>query len=512
MVMGANPRFYRRYPPQETIFDVAAQPARLASVLPFSFANIACRDHDSPCRISVASRHAPEALRIFAWSRLSATMLEAEGTRSTTRRRSELPAAGGTVTSHCGDFAAFHDHDQLGACLAALQREHSATVAVKSIGSSVQDREIWAVTLSADCASMSNCTRPVTQTRAIPDVVFYGNMHGDETLGREMSLRLARELAVGYAERIPRVVALLETTRIHILPSINPDGYELGQRSNARAVDLNRNFPAEHSCQFAPRSDAQREPETQHVMAFQRKLAPAFAANLHGGALVANYPLDDNANHLRKKTASDDDELFVKIAEAYAATHPTMGDSKEFENGAVNGASWYPVCGSIQDTAYVDHGTISLTLELGDIKSPRASSLQKEWGANKDALMQFAEGATRYLGAYGTVTGSGGDVSFRPYVRLGDNKRYPARADGDRNGLYLRYVPRTGLFNVTAGAHGYKEVTLANVLLTPGSPSEINFELVPASGSVLRMALVVAGLTVFAVFSIAGPILCALVF
>lgn len=50
-------------------------------------------------------------------------------------------------------------------------------------------------------------------------------MHGDEPVGREMLLLLAEYLCQNYGID-ERVTKLVNTTRIHLLPSMNPDGFE----------------------------------------------------------------------------------------------------------------------------------------------------------------------------------------------------------------------------------------------------------------------------------------------
>jgi len=62
---------------------------------------------------------------------------------------------------------------------------------------------------------------------------------------RELMIYLARELLDQHGST-GRLTRLVDNARIFIMPSMNPDGYELHQRYNADNVDLNRNFPGLH--------------------------------------------------------------------------------------------------------------------------------------------------------------------------------------------------------------------------------------------------------------------------
>lgn len=173
--------------------------------------------------------------------------------------------------------------------------------------------------------------QPGKHTKGVPEFKYVANMHGNEVVGRELLLLLAKYLCENYQQNA-RVTKLLNSTRIHLMPSMNPDGYEVSMigangivgRANAHNVDLNRNFPDQYGVNGY---DRRQEPETLAVMNWTLSTPFVLSANLHGGALVANYPYDDSARDFEQghdanapsiPNYTEENKLFKHLARVYS--------------------------------------------------------------------------------------------------------------------------------------------------------------------------------------------------
>ena len=57
-----------------------------------------------------------------------------------------------------------------------------------------------------------------------PEFRYTAGSHGNEVLGRELLLLLMQFICQEYLSGNQRIQHLVDETRIHLLPSVNPDG------------------------------------------------------------------------------------------------------------------------------------------------------------------------------------------------------------------------------------------------------------------------------------------------
>lgn len=259
--------------------------------------------------------------------------------------------------------------------LKALTSQYPEITNMFSIGKSVKGRDLWVIKLSKN----------VKENDSRPEFKYIANMHGDEIVGREMMVRLIRDLASNYGKD-PQITNLLDSVQIYIMPSMNPDGAALSSRGNAKYVDLNRDFPDFTTADNKDTTEG-RQPETQAVMNWQKQRKFVLSANFHGGAEVANYPWDTMGEKFPQEA------LVKEFCLEYAGLTPYMSTSTAFKNGITNGYAWYEVNGGMQDWSIKYRNDLQITIEVSNTKWPEYSKVEYYYKENKAALLRFIERA-----------------------------------------------------------------------------------------------------------------------
>ncbi|MBN3275368.1 CBPZ Carboxypeptidase, partial [Polyodon spathula] len=386
----------------------------------------------------------------------------------------------------------YHSHSQMTNILKKTAAKCSDISRTYTIGRSFEGKDLIVIEFSDN---------PGQHELLEPEVKYIANMHGNEVLGRELLIYLAQYLCSEYLLGNQRIQTLINTTRIHLLTSMNPDGYDLAVsdmgdtdeqedaeapryngwtsgRANGQNIDLNRNFPDLTSIVYQRRRNkgfrtdhipipdsywfGKVAPETYAVMKWIRSIPFVLSASLHGGDLVVSYPYDFSRHPEEEKMFSPtpDEQVFKLLAKSYADQHPVMPDQSrdrcggEFANtnGIVNGALWYSFAGGMSDFNYLHTNCFEITVELGCDKFPSESELYTGWQENKEALLTYME--TVHRGIKGIVKDESGKAikGARISVR-GIRHDVTTAEDGD----YWRILP-SGVHIITASAEGYSKV------------------------------------------------------
>lgn len=327
-----------------------------------------------------------------------------------------------------------------------------------------------------------------------PEFRYVAGMHGNEVLGRELLLNLMEYICQEYKRGNQRIVHLVKETRIHLLPSMNPDGYEMAYKKGSElagwafgrysyeGIDMNHNFADLNTGmwdaieletdksklinhyfpipEYYTSEEALVASETRAVISWMQNIPFVLSANLHGGELVVTYPFDMTRDWAPKEhTPTPDESFFRWLSTVYASTNHVMSNpdrrpchNEDFlrHNNIINGASWHNVPGSMNDFSYLHTNCFEVTVELSCDKFPHASELPIEWENNKESLLIYMEQIHR--GIKGVVRDKDTEAGIADAIIKVDDIDHHIRSafEGD----YWRLL-NPGEYHVTVTAEGY---------------------------------------------------------
>ncbi len=340
-----------------------------------------------------------------------------------------------------------------------------------SLGESVLGRQLWAL-LITDNPGMEEDE---------PEFKYVSTMHGDEPLGTILCVYFIEKLLSDYGSDA-RVSQLVDSTAIWIVPLMNPDGYQGVSRFNASGVDLNRDFPIYpddymgNRFDGTPLLDEGRQPETVHIMTWTAQNSFVLSANIHTGALVVNYPYDDDGGFSGVDQPTPDDALFEYLALQYAQHNPPVYASAVFPQGITNGAAWFVIRGGMQDWMYRYTSCFEVTLELSEERIPPASALPQYWADNEESMMAYLEAV--HIGVRGLVTDARTGAPLYAKVLVEGNSQ-PVFTDPDVGDYHRLLLP--GPYTLHFSAPGYATRTMQEVTVSDGPATRLDIQLQPSS-------------------------------
>uniref|UniRef100_A0A9J8AYY3 Carboxypeptidase D, b n=1 Tax=Cyprinus carpio carpio TaxID=630221 RepID=A0A9J8AYY3_CYPCA len=330
---------------------------------------------------------------------------------------------------HTLDFQ-HHSYDEMEMFLQLLSVVYPYITYLKSAGRSVQGRNLYVMEIS---------TNPGVDQQGKPEVMFLGNLHGNEFIGRGILLNLIEYLCRNYGED-PLVTHLVNSTIIHIMPSMNPDGYELKRVSgdlsvighgNSHHVDLNADFPKQS------RSRNTVEAETKAVMNWIKAHFFVLSASIRGGTESGLVLLSFHSRNLK---------LFKSLRPYICLEYPVSHCFCLLHNVGTDLLTW----------AYHSTDTLAVDIGLSCELLPPEKLLSEYWEKNHRALLHFIQRV--HLVVRGMVTDgqSGKGIANATVMVEGSSHHVHTSSTGQ----YWRPLA-PGSYHITASASGYTPMSVS---------------------------------------------------
>ena len=296
------------------------------------------------------------------------------------------------------------------------------------------------------------------QPEGKPRFLYTSTMHGNETTGFMLMLRLIDELCTSNDARILNLVNNLD---IFICPNTNPDGTYYGgnhtvqgaRRENANEIDLNRHYP---DFDKGPHPDNNwcYQDETRWLMNLAQDYKFTMAANFHTGSEVLNYPWDTHPS------LHPDDEWWKLVCHEYAdqchewdTNYMNMAHQCA-DHGIINGYQWYTISGSRQDYMNYYAQCREVTIECSNTYVPNATTMPMYWNYNHNSMLSYMEQCLN--GIHGTVTDAETGEPIEATIRIEGHDHHGSEVSSHLPvGDYHRPI-KGGTYDVTFSAYGYE--------------------------------------------------------
>lgn len=109
-----------------------------------------------------------------------------------------------------------HTYHEMTLFLQEQASKCSSITRMTQLGKSRQGKPIYAMIM----------TDTLQQSHQKPQVGLIGSLQGTDIIGKELLLKLIEYLCSAYQQKQDRVIRLLQTTTVHIVPAVDVDGNE----------------------------------------------------------------------------------------------------------------------------------------------------------------------------------------------------------------------------------------------------------------------------------------------
>ncbi len=370
-------------------------------------------------------------------------------------------------------FDAYPSYPEYEQAMAQFQTSYPQLCRLVNLGTLPSGRKILALKISDSVNTEEN----------EPRFLYSSTMHGDETTGFPMMLKLIDTLLRGYGTD-PELSMLVNQMEIWINPLANPDGtYKAGNqtvsgatRFNAANIDLNRNYP---DPQDGPHPDGEAyQPETKIFMKLADSLSFVLAGNFHGGAEVWNFPWDTwQRRHPDENWWTAEGVKFAGSARANSASFFNQNYGYPNLPGVCQGFDWYEVNGGRQDFMNWFKNCREVTIEVSDTKLIPNSQIPLHWTWLRRPLIDFMKAGLRGIRGKITDACTGAPVLARIGIRGHDRDSSHVYSSPVLGNFHRPIFP--GTYTLLVSAPGYRSDSISGISVDEGMAQVRNLALQP---------------------------------
>ena len=200
-------------------------------------------------------------------------------------------------------------------------------------------------------------TKKVKNAKGTLKFYLQGALHGDETLGADFVAWFAKRLEGSVTNDITSTEGY--SVQIDMLTIANPDGYERRSRTNARGINLNRNFSVLWGMtrEFPGVSPAS-EKETVAIQKLMAKESYLAAVDVHG---YTNWVVAPSDLRYSDKSSKYSQRQKLMYEDWFQSLNRLVAGVQNYE---LKTASALGDGGAFEDWAYWANGTFAFCLEL----------------------------------------------------------------------------------------------------------------------------------------------------
>ena len=340
-------------------------------------------------------------------------------------------------------LAGLTSHAQMRADFMACAANNPSFVEYVVFGQSVQGRELFGLRISNN----------VTVEENEPELVFWGNIHGDEFASAEVVYDFALHLCANYGV-LPEVTTWIDSTELWLIPMTNPDGHELGTRENANGVDLNRDLGFNWDG-WGGSTSPYSQPESKAIREFLQTGNVTLSITAHCSGNVVFYPWCYSPH------PTPEEQLIKQVGWTYASAA---------SYNLVNSWDDYETHGELLDLVYGDRGALCYTIEISNLAGEYADT----YARNKAGMEAMCDVVGRGLSGTVSEASTGAPLWARVWI---DDNPYSALTDPTLGDMHR--ILDVGTYDVTAWANGYLPKTVSGVQVTAAGTGSFQVALEP---------------------------------